>query len=272
MRLICPNCDAEYEVDAALIPDSGRDVQCSNCGHSWFQVSPEVEAAAEAEEALFAPAATPAASAATATDMGEDEGADPEQGGPEPPFAGTRRLDESVLSVLREEAEREALARQAEAEPLETQGDLGLEAPSHAPTVPTRIARLRAEAEPAGGEATASPRGPARRELLPEIDQINASLRPQHERRAGEAAAVAETMGPGAADERRGFRRGFLTSLIVVALAAALYLLAPRIAASLPALSEPLTRYVQLIDGLRDATGGVMQAMIRQLQSLAVGG
>ena len=37
MRLICPNCDAQYEVDAAMIPASGRDVQCSNCGKTWFQ-------------------------------------------------------------------------------------------------------------------------------------------------------------------------------------------------------------------------------------------
>ena len=37
MRLICPNCDAEYEVDDDVIPPGGRDVQCSNCGHTWFQ-------------------------------------------------------------------------------------------------------------------------------------------------------------------------------------------------------------------------------------------
>jgi predicted Zn finger-like uncharacterized protein len=37
MRLICPNCDAQYEVEASLIPTSGRDVQCSNCGKTWFQ-------------------------------------------------------------------------------------------------------------------------------------------------------------------------------------------------------------------------------------------
>ena len=37
MRLICPNCDAQYEIDASLIPDTGRDVQCSNCGTTWFQ-------------------------------------------------------------------------------------------------------------------------------------------------------------------------------------------------------------------------------------------
>lgn len=42
MRLVCPNCDAEYEVDDAAILRTGRDVQCSNCGHAWFQTHPEM--------------------------------------------------------------------------------------------------------------------------------------------------------------------------------------------------------------------------------------
>ena len=46
MRLICPNCSAQYEIDVDLIPDEGRDVQCSNCGHTWFELPP----AAKAEE------------------------------------------------------------------------------------------------------------------------------------------------------------------------------------------------------------------------------
>ncbi|MGJ5621471.1 zinc-ribbon domain-containing protein, partial [Sulfitobacter sp. MF3-043] len=37
MRLICPNCDAQYEV----MPTDGRDVQCSNCGQTWFQHHPD---------------------------------------------------------------------------------------------------------------------------------------------------------------------------------------------------------------------------------------
>ncbi len=42
MRLVCPNCDAEYEVDDAAIPRTGRDVQCSNCGHAWFEAHPDM--------------------------------------------------------------------------------------------------------------------------------------------------------------------------------------------------------------------------------------
>lgn len=40
MRLKCPSCGAEYEIDAAAIPDEGREVQCSACGHDWFQYAP----------------------------------------------------------------------------------------------------------------------------------------------------------------------------------------------------------------------------------------
>lgn len=50
MRLICPNCSAQYEIDASMIPDEGRDVQCSNCGHTWFEV-PSAEAAETSAQA-----------------------------------------------------------------------------------------------------------------------------------------------------------------------------------------------------------------------------
>lgn len=41
MRLICPNCGAQYEVPESVIPETGRDVQCSSCGHTWFQRHPD---------------------------------------------------------------------------------------------------------------------------------------------------------------------------------------------------------------------------------------
>lgn len=37
MRLICPNCGAQYEVPDSVIPETGRDVQCSSCWTTWFQ-------------------------------------------------------------------------------------------------------------------------------------------------------------------------------------------------------------------------------------------
>ena len=44
MRLSCPNCGAQYEVPVEVIPQDGRDVQCSNCGHTWFQMHPDQDA------------------------------------------------------------------------------------------------------------------------------------------------------------------------------------------------------------------------------------
>jgi len=46
MRLICPNCGAQYEVPDDVIPSGGRDVQCSNCGFTWFE-RPGVSASEE---------------------------------------------------------------------------------------------------------------------------------------------------------------------------------------------------------------------------------
>ncbi|MBC6442351.1 MAG: zinc-ribbon domain-containing protein [Rhodobacteraceae bacterium] len=37
MRLVCRKCTAQYEVDESAIPKQGREVQCTNCGHTWFQ-------------------------------------------------------------------------------------------------------------------------------------------------------------------------------------------------------------------------------------------
>jgi|GEM_PF-5647202 len=37
MRLVCPKCDSQYEVDLSLFPEEGREVQCSNCEEVWIQ-------------------------------------------------------------------------------------------------------------------------------------------------------------------------------------------------------------------------------------------
>jgi predicted Zn finger-like uncharacterized protein len=58
MRITCPNCGAQYEVDARVIPDMGRDVQCSNCGHTWFQ-RPQSAVAASVRRVVEDPPASP---------------------------------------------------------------------------------------------------------------------------------------------------------------------------------------------------------------------
>lgn len=391
MRLVCPNCEAKYEVPDDAVPDTGRDVQCTNCGHSWFQmrgrtgaspfvapasmepVAAAVEPAAEPEPspaskreevAAAAPIEEPAAvepdvvpeavedsvaeaaapepfeadhvaapegdasldvaKAETAT-QNDVEGVtgsapvpDPEPvvsstpdpvveaiartdaadevepvtepgvldvvtaeaealrpaedavgvaadatseaisdiapesvpesdleaaseaiSGDIPASAPDYAVDDSVLAILREEAEREANARRAEA--LESQTDLGIDA-----AMPRKGAAIaEADAKPA-----------ARRDLLPDVEEINSTLRPSEMQ---DDADAPDFVAP-PPEAPRGFRSGFLSLMTVAILAAALYMVAPRLAVMVPALAGPLEGYVSIVDSLRLGLDGMMRS------------
>ena len=36
MIITCPNCKKKFNIDATLIPEDGRDLQCGSCNHVWF--------------------------------------------------------------------------------------------------------------------------------------------------------------------------------------------------------------------------------------------
>ena len=36
MIITCPNCNKKFQIDATLVPDEGRDLQCGSCKHVWF--------------------------------------------------------------------------------------------------------------------------------------------------------------------------------------------------------------------------------------------
>ena len=42
MIIDCINCSKKFEVNASLIPDNGRTIQCGSCNHVWFY-KPEIE-------------------------------------------------------------------------------------------------------------------------------------------------------------------------------------------------------------------------------------
>ncbi len=302
MRLVCPNCDAKYEVPDDAIPEGGRDVQCSNCGHAWFQLRPEAEIAAEEEAALFgddlarpedaapepvpavateAPEAEPAPEAvaeapdpAPAEPAPAAEAAPPPQTddaiaallaeaepdtAPPPVTAPKQELDESVLAVLREEAEREAEARRLEAQrdgsrraeaegQMQVQPDLGVEAAPAAALSPTqrRLAMLK------GKDPDAPPPEPpkpaARRDLLPDVEEINSTLQPSD---PGYDPDAEVDKLPDLTRGRGGFRSGFFLMILLLVIAAAVYVAAPKLIAQFPALEGALTAYVGFVDALR---------------------
>jgi predicted Zn finger-like uncharacterized protein len=36
MIITCPNCKKKFQIDPALVPEKGRDLQCGSCNHAWF--------------------------------------------------------------------------------------------------------------------------------------------------------------------------------------------------------------------------------------------
>ncbi|MHA6326231.1 zinc-ribbon domain-containing protein [Roseivivax sp. CAU 1753] len=276
MRLICPNCSAQYEVPTEVIPEAGRDVQCSNCGHTWFQHHPDNAPEQEADpDADLARSGDSDAEAAGSAEASNDTDADTSQlpapeTQPTPPSTGTRRgLDPSVAEVLREEAEREAQARRVNGGGLESQPELGLESPveteeeRRARQARDRMAKMRgpaaasADADDTASGADAAPKPEAisratassRSEMLPDIDEINQTLRAATDRRPVETA---EGRAPDEAEPpRSGFARGLSIGVLIAILLLAVYVFAAPIAEAVPALAPVLDVYVAQANDLR---------------------
>ncbi|MBN9889139.1 zinc-ribbon domain-containing protein [Salipiger abyssi] len=293
MRLICPNCGAQYEVPANVIPEGGRDVQCSNCGHTWFQAHPDDDAdlADELGRALpdtdWSPEPEPEPESDMTVEAPEPEPArEPE---PEPdeepapqPAQRARGLDPSVAEVLREEAQREAARRAAEAGSLESQPELGLSEPAEdeaarrSREARERMSRMRGEEEEPEAQVDEAPETVAaaaaagsRRELLPDIEEINQTLRASSERRSMETpqgrAAIEEED-----DARRGgFTSGFRLVLGLAIFAVALYLAAPKLSEMMPGIAPALDGYVAQVDGLRLWLDGQVTALLQMLDGMS---
>lgn len=368
MRLVCPNCEAKYEVPEDAIPETGRDVQCANCGHAWYQMraraavaepvaaapvvappiakapepvppapapepepepepeplaapevavtpepeplAPEIETepdvavpdpepdlvpdpVAETSEVAVEPVADPVVEVAVEADPVVDPVVEPlaevaetlaEVAEPEPldapvladPVPETAEdtdgslaeasaalaaapaayaVDESVLAILREEAEREAQARRSDfARPLEVQPDLGIDAA--AAMTKKSVEVVSADAGMHGAAEDSDDRHGGRKTRLPDVEEINSTLRPA-EQLVGEGQD--ETMAV-AAEGRSSFRTGFLMVMVVAILGAALYISADALAQAVPALEGVLKSYVGMVDGLRLQLDGLMQS------------
>lgn len=305
MRLICPNCGAQYEVPDGVIPEQGRDVQCSNCAHTWFQAHPDhdAELAEELDQDLPQtpetepePDAAPEPEPDFVPEPGQDEqndtedepqdhpaedAFDPPQDSEDTPAAPARReLDPSIAELLREEAELETRQRQSESSGLEFQPDLGFEdSPPDEGARRALEARRRMASRQGTEENTAEPdtatpdtvsdHTGSRRELLPDIEEINSSLNAD-----GRRPASADDHLPGAetahaAAKPSGFRRGFALGLLIIVLAWALYVFADQIAAKVPQLSGPLEQYTQGVDKGRLWLDAQAKTLLVKLDAMA---
>ncbi len=232
MRLTCPACGAAYDVPDDAIPATGREVECSDCGAVWqarraiasraeppaddrFAIERALARAVTAEPARDRPQAPPT----TPPDEDDEE--------EEPPLPGftpapkRRPLDDSILRILREEAEREARARAAERAPVEVQPELGL-----------------SEGQPPRAPQPAPPPAPTPPPDLP--SKPSPQPAPTHR------PAQEET-----APDRSGFGTGFLLAVGLAAAALYAYVAAEGLSTEFPALTQALEAYVTFVDALR---------------------
>ncbi len=259
MRLTCPNCDAQYEVPDEVIPSEGRDVQCSNCGDTWFQShadSPDpIEAAPE-----YAPVSGDEDSQVDIedTDAPKPETHLQEEEPQQDPAPTQTHLDSSVKDILHEEAALEAQIRAEESgNSIESQSDLGLddivgESERRAQEAQDRMARIRGtESEPeTPAEADPISVPGSRRGLLPNIEEINSTLHAD-----GDKPDVSTAVGPvsvSAKTKRKSsFTRGFAAAIVIAVVLAMVYLNAPRIAQNFPQVDPALNAYVAGVDKTR---------------------
>lgn len=229
MRIKCTNCTAQYEVSDDVIPEEGREVQCSNCGTTWFQSKHP-----EAEDAIQ-PTATAEASNDTDTSAAPAQRPNPDpsenrrparparemaNSAPEQQFERKTAVEPAVASILQEEAQRESRIRAAE---------------------------TNLDADAAISRQMEDLSSPGSRDLLPDVEAINSTFRS-----GGAAAAAAGGAAVAASGRKRGgFFRGFVFIVLLVAIAAAVYVFAPQISEQVPQAKPYLDTYVATVDEWR---------------------
>lgn len=287
MRLICPNCSAQYEVPADVIPAEGRDVQCSNCQETWFQTHPDTEPQTDVAQTLKEHFAQTEPETATETQQSvtvpdpdpiddEFERAldqeldtivedDPDVA-PAPAITherSKREIDPSVADILREEAQREREQRAAETFEHQDEFALDTDEPTSDPQ-PKKSGYIDPKLDDLDEmyKDTASDAPASRRDLLPNIEEINSTLR-RDKKSAGKEEPETQ------AQKNAAGRRGFRGAIILLILAVAVYAYADLIRSNVPQLAPYLDAYVAQIDQWRAALSDQTSGFLTWLQAQA---
>ncbi len=258
MRLVCPNCSSQYEVDISLFPDEGREVQCSNCEEIWFQYPVEDEKPlrldALADDDDIAPPARPSQRLAddeqrelAAAVQEELAARDTNVERPRSRRKIERKdepvADDDILSQLREEIAKE-----------------GGNFEDGGPTMSSKR-NLEKAAQHAGIAVDDQPGPTGRRsDVFPDDDKRasdkgkgrrsrRSDKKPKREKRPRSGNLAAALRDIDAAEKRAsmGFRHGFLTAVIVVMLGSGVYMFRGDIAEAYPPAAPWLAQYDELV-------------------------
>jgi len=276
MRLICPNCDAQYNVADDAFADGGRDVQCSSCDHTWFQTKRRANVSREVSRVLSTP--MPSVRKTKSRGLGsyntpqaavKSEAYDTPQGaaqtdGPkhEPMQDGPRHrpVDPEIANILKQEAATRRTQTDYSTQPRKKSRDLK---PQDIEETLRRVSEMTVESggtlageSPAVAAAVAAA-SQADPRAIPDITEINTALRARAEATDQSGLTELQTVKR----ERRGFRRGFFVVLLLVAIAVGPYIFADEIVNAMPEWQEPMTTYVAVMDELRRSLNIALDAV-----------
>jgi predicted Zn finger-like uncharacterized protein len=275
IEIVCPSCEAHYQLPEGSVGSQGRKVSCSNCSHKWraypvgqepdeelsqegyevdhsresiresvngsgagYPSEPEAELESGPEQESSGRAFAASMATIASTDAGAGTAMEPPaaQGGRDEQMAAIRQM----LADLKEGADA-APPSQPEAEP------------ESASSGPAPVMRKRAD------EEADDDRDPLK-SRIDHLTKMNravkgeptgsgydtAKLRKLHEKRAKRFQRM---------KERRKKSGGFLTGFTLVAVVAAvmvgLYVMKPQIVTASPKMEPAMNEYVAAIDGYR---------------------
>lgn len=224
MRLTCPSCASEYDVDATAIGERGRMVRCANCEAEWFQAPAAGEAAAPPPPA---PDPTPRpAPAASVVEKPEVVVSETPEFDPAPP------VYPDPAPVIQE-------PREEFAESLSSPARMSAE----------NVERIYYDVEP-----VAAPRF----EETDVVDETRVRRR-KDESRDDLAESLRELDEDQPNRSGGAFLAGFSTVAVMAVILIALYVKAPDLAKVAPAMEGPLAGYTEMVNQGRFALASATQ-------------
>ena len=268
----------EYETESYFDLPESTDPETTEVSETGFYTgdadtqAPDTPAEAdtampEPEQSTQSDQPGPADEVTPATDPDEDPSRDAETAiagllaqeyddeDPAEPAPPRRALDASVVNVLREEAALEQRARTSSDNDtlFGGQRDMGLESAGG-------VTALRH----AGADDAATDAG-SRRDLLPDIEEINSTLRATSERH-GQFSGDEQIEPDHELEAQSGlFGRSFTLVILLAALLVAVYVFAPKIEAAFPSAKPALDVFVDGVDAGRTSLDNLLRSLVDKM-------
>ncbi|MEM7191212.1 MAG: zinc-ribbon domain-containing protein [Pseudomonadota bacterium] len=287
MELICPSCEARYQLPAGSVGEKGRQVSCMNCGNSWHAYPPLVLGSEGAPspaqstglnwagpDGVGAPTApTPPPRQAPAPESQQpsfqQERTDEPQlyePAPEAPVAGGAAAGESsrteqLAEIRKMLAEVQSEDRAAAAVSSGAAGEALRRTSTQADVREVHTddrQRQKIAEERMAAQQDQQTRALARQDASDEDDDLRRRIERKHEAKPTDVRRIRRAHDRKVRKDKRAkaagsgaFLTGFLLIAIIAAVMIALYVLHPQIIQKMPGTEGPLTEYVATIDSLR---------------------